>query len=555
MIRAPVMVLNANTQRETGRKAQLANIAAGKAVADIIRTTLGPRSMLKMILDPMGGITLTSDGNAILREIDVTHPAAKSIIDLSRTQDEQVGDGTTSVIILAGEMLTVAEPYLESNMHPTNIVQGFFKALDDAVDIIDKQLTVPVDINNRDELKRVVESCLGTKFSRRYSDLITNLAIDAVLTVTREEAGGKEIDIKRYARVEKIPGGEISECRVMKGVMLNKDITHQKMRRRIENPRILLLDCSLEYKKGESMTNVEVKNENDFETLLKIEEEAIKQMCNDIIKFKPDLVITEKGVADLAQHYLVQHNITALRRVRKTDNNRIARATGATIVHRTSEIQESDIGTCGIFEIKKIQDEYFAFIDECKEPKACTILLRGASKDVLNEIERNLQDAMCVVRNIMFDPRLVPGGGAVEMAVSQALMEKSKTIEGVHQWPYQAVAIGLEVIPRTLAQNCGANVVRLLTELRAKHSKGQNPTWGVDGNAGVIADMMKLGVVEPYAVKVQTIKTAVEAACMLLRIDDIVSGITKRKDTPGGGGAGGAGPDEDQETFGDARDG
>jgi T-complex protein 1 subunit gamma len=531
-MQAPVLVLNASTKRETGREAQLNNIMAAKAVAGLIRTCLGPKSMLKMILDPMGGIVLTNDGNAILREIDVTHPAAKSIIELSRAQDENVGDGTTSVVILAGEMLAIAEPFLEKQIHPTVIIRGFFKALEDLMELLDK-FSLKMDPNNRSELIKVVQSCIGTKFVNRWSDLMCNLAMDAVLTVTVEQDGRKEIDIKRYARVEKIPGGEIEESCVLRGIMLNKDVTHPKMRRRIENPRILLLDCNLEYKKGESQTSVEILKEDDFTALLKIEEDYIARICNDIIKFKPDLVITEKGVSDLAQHYFVKHNITAIRRVRKTDNNRIARACGATIVNRTDEIQESDIGTdCGLFEIRKIGDEYFTFLVDCKNPKACTILLRGASKDVLNEVERNLMDAMNVARNVAYDPRLVPGGGAIEMALSQSLSEKSKSIEGVEQWPYRAVANALEVIPRTLSQNCGANVVRTLTELRAKHAVApqENSTWGVDGNKGVIADMRELGVWEPFAVKAQTLKTAIEAACILLRVDDVVSGISKKKD-------------------------
>jgi T-complex protein 1 subunit gamma len=532
-MQAPVLVLNATTKRETGREAQLNNIMAGKAVASIIRTCLGPKAMLKMILDPMGGIVLTNDGNAILREIDVVHPAAKSVIELSRAQDENVGDGTTSVVILAGEMLSVAEPFLEKQIHPTVIIRGFFKALESVTELIDKY-SLKLDTNNRSEMLKVVQTCIGTKFVSRWGDLMCNLALDAVRTVMLEENGRKEIDIKRYAKVEKIPGGEIEESCVLTGVMLNKDITHPKMRRRIENPRILLLDCPLEYKKGESQTNVEIINENDFTALLKIEEEYIARICNDIIQFKPDLVITEKGISDLAQHFFVKHNITAIRRVRKTDNNRIARAVGATIVNRTDEIQESDIGNgCGLFEIKKIGDEYFAFITECKNPKACTILLRGASKDVLNEVERNLLDAMNVARNVVFDARLVPGGGAVEMALSQALAEQARSIESVEQWPFRAVANALEVILRTLAQNCGANVVRVLTELRAKHavSPAENFTWGVDGNKGVIADMRDLGIWEPYSVKVQTLKTAIEAACILLRVDDVVSGIAKKKET------------------------
>eukprot|EP01111_Echinosteliopsis_oligospora_P014741 TRINITY_DN562_c0_g1_i1.p1 TRINITY_DN562_c0_g1~~TRINITY_DN562_c0_g1_i1.p1 ORF type:complete len:548 (+),score=208.77 TRINITY_DN562_c0_g1_i1:145-1788(+) len=539
-MQAPVLVLNTNTKRETGREAQINNIAAGKAVASIIRTCLGPKSMLKMILDPMGGIVLTNDGNAILREIDVVHPAAKSIIELSRAQDENVGDGTTSVVILAGEMLHVAEPFLHQEIHPTVVINAFFKALEAITHILDTY-SVPLDLNNRAELVKVVQSCIGTKFVSRWGDLMTNLAIDAVNTVSLEEDGRKEIDIKRYAKVEKVPGGEIEESVVLKGVMVAKDVTHPKMRRRIEKPRILLLDCTLEYKKGESQTNFDITNENDFTALLKIEEEYIARLCKDIAKFKPDLVFTEKGISDLAQHHFVKHGITAIRRLRKTDNNRIARACGATIVNRTDEIQETDIGTgCGLFEVKKIGDEYFTFLTECDKPKACSILLRGASKDVLNEIERNLMDAMNVARNVITDPRLVPGGGAIEMAVSLALTEKSKGLEGVQQNPFKAVADALEIIPKTLAQNCGAPVIRILTELKAKHASNpkENSTWGIDGNKGVICDMKSLGIWEPYAVKSQTLKTAVESACILLRVDDVVSGgIAKKKEDSNQGGA------------------
>ncbi len=357
----------------------------------------------------------------------------------------------------------------------------------------------------------LISSSIGTKFVSRWSQLMCSLALKAVRTVSHDAGGGKkEVDIKRYAKVEKIPGGEIEESRVLDGVMLNKDITHPKMRRRIENPRVILLDCPLEYKKGESQTNIEISKEEDWNRILQIEEEQVKQLTDAIIALKPDLVITEKGVSDLAQHFLVKNNITALRRVRKTDNNRIARATGATIVNRVEDLQESDVGThCGLFEIEKIGDEYFTFITKCKNPKACTILLRGPSKDVLNEIERNLQDAMSVARNVIFHPRLSPGGGATEMAVSVKLAQKAKEIAGVQQWPYKAVAEAMEVIPRTLIQNSGSSPVRVLTRLRAKHAEGHS-TWGIDGDKGTLVDMKEFGVWEPEAVKLQSIKTAIE---------------------------------------------
>lgn len=371
-----------------------------------------------------------------------------------------------------------------------------------------------------------------------------NLALKAVRTVSLDVGGGKkEVDIKRYARVEKIPGGEIEDSEVLDGVMLNKDITHPKMRRRIENPRVMLLDCPLEYKKGESQTNIEISKEEDWNRILQIEEEQVKAMCDAIIALKPDLVITEKGVSDLAQHFLVKANITALRRVRKTDNNRIARATGATIVNSIFSATSSDIGThCGLFEISKIGDEYFTFLTKCKDPKACTILLRGPSKDVLNEIERNLQDAMGVARNVIWNPRLCPGGGATEMAVAVGLERRAKSVEGVAQWPYRAVAEAMEVIPRTLIQNSGNSPIRVLTQLRAKHAEGADgsgSSWGIDGDNGKVVDMKEYGVWEPLAVKAQSVKTAVESACLLLRVDDIVAAkAAKQASGPIGGGGG-----------------
>jgi T-complex protein 1 subunit gamma len=482
--------------------------------------------MLKMLLDPMGGIVMTNDGNAILREVEVAHPAAKSMIELSRTQDEEVGDGTTSVIILAGEVLAAALPFIERSIHPITIIGAYKQALEDAL-VFMNQVSVSVDVQDKKEMMKIIKSCIGTKMVSQWSDLMCSLAYEAVQTVCMDVEGKKEIDIKRYARIEKIPGGEIEECCVLDGIMINKDVTHPKMRRRIENPRIVLLDCPLEYKKGESHTDVEVTDEAHWARLLEIEEEQVKAMCDEIIRVKPDFVVTEKGVSDLAQHYLMKADITAMRRVRKTDNHRIARATGATIVNRVEDLKDSDVGTgCGLFEIRKIGDEYFTYLVECKEAKACTIVLRGPSKDVLQEIDRNLQDAMHVARNVMFEPRLCPGGGATEMAIACRLSEKSKSISGVQQYPYKAVSEALEVIPRTLVQNCGGNAIKVLTELRAKHSSKDNCSWGIDGTSGKVVDMKEYGVWEPMAVKAQTMKTAIESACLLLRVDDIVSGVS-----------------------------
>uniref|UniRef100_A0A8C9SZJ9 T-complex protein 1 subunit gamma n=1 Tax=Scleropages formosus TaxID=113540 RepID=A0A8C9SZJ9_SCLFO len=480
-------------------------------------------------------------GNINAAKIQVQHPAAKSMIEISRTQDEEVGDGTTSVIILAGEMLSVAEQFLEQQMHPTVVISAYRRALDDMLSAL-KDISTPVDVNNREMMLKIINSAINTKALSRWSGLACNIALDAVRTVELDENGRKEIDIKKYAKVEKVPGGIIEDSCVLKGVMVNKDVTHPRMRRLIKNPRIVLLDCSLEYKKGESQTDIEITREEDFARILQMEEEYIQQICEDIIRLKPDLVFTEKGISDLAQHYLMKANITAIRRVRKTDNNRIARACGARIASRTDELREDDVGTgAGLFEVKKIGDEYFTFVTECKDPKACTILLRGASKEILAEVERNLQDAMQVCRNVLLDPHLLPGGGAVEMAVSQRLMEHSRALTGVEQWPYRAVAQALEVIPRTLIQNCGASTIRVLTSLRAKHTQKDNVSWGVNGETGTLSDMTELGIWEPLAVKAQTYKTAVETAILLLRIDDIVSGHKKKGEEQSGGAQTGGG--------------
>lgn len=527
----PVIVLSQGTKRESGYQVQSGNISACKTIADVIRTALGPKAMLKMLMDPMGGIVMTNDGNAILREITVKHPAAKSMIEIARTQDEETGDGTTSVIVLAGEVMAKASPFLENRIHPTIIIQAYRQALEDMIKLCEDKFSKPVNVDSDEEIATVVRSCLGTKMMSKWMDLAVNIALDAVRTIRVESTYGgvAEIDIKRYCRIEKIPGGTIEDCKVIKGVVLNKDVTHAKMRRRIEKPRIILLDCNLEYKKGESQTSLEIMKEEDISRILEQEEESIRKQCDDIIRLKPDLVFTEKGISDMAQHFLLKAGITALRRLKKTDNNRLARVCGGRVVHDTCDLKEEDVGTkADLFEITKIADEYYTYVTSA-ETTAVTICLRGPSKDIINEVERNLQDAVHVVRNVLLNPKLVPGGGALEMALAQTLSENARKMEGVRKGPYKAVALALEVIPRTLIQNCGGSTIRQITALRAKHAQSENNwTWGVNGASGDLADMNELGIWDPLSVRLQVLKTAVETCVMLLRIDDIVSG-TKRQ--------------------------
>ncbi|KGG51708.1 hypothetical protein DI09_29p290 [Mitosporidium daphniae] len=483
-----------------------------------------------MLMDPMGGIVLTNDGNAILREIEVAHPAAKSMIELARAQDEEVGDGTTSVIILSGELLSLCGSLLEErSIHPIMIINGLRRALFDTQKFL-TSIAKPIDASDDQQVLSVISSSLSTKFGGRWGDLLCKLALKAVRIVATDP---DSIDIKRYVRIEKIPGEEIETSHVVDGIVLNKDITHPGMRRWIENPRIMLLDCPLEYKKGESQTNLELMKEGDWQRVLEIEEEQIRALCESIIAMKPDIVFTEKGVSgwclclilDLAQHYFVNANITAIRRVRKTDNLRIARAVGATIVNRPEDLKESDIG-------------------KCKEPRACSVLLRGASKDVLNEIERDLHDALAVTKNVITNPMLVPGGGATEMALSVHLSQESRKLAAVStspsgssstspsspsmspsasasqdyissliMAPYCVAGEAVEVIPRTLISNCGGDVIRTMTSLRAKHAEGRH-SWGINGVTGKLMDMSEQdgssGIWEPLSVKLQTLKTAIE---------------------------------------------
>lgn len=526
LMQSPIIVLNQTTKRDTGAKAQLSCVAAAKATADVVRTCLGPQAMLKMILDSMGTLVITNDGNSILREIDVAHPAAKSIIELARGQDEEVGDGTTTVVVLAGEILSVLEKPLRDGIHPHVIISGLRRALDDALAHLES-IKKPIDNSNDQEMLSIIKAAIGTKFLSKWSDLIAKLALDAVRLICTKEG---IVDLKRQVRIERIPGGEIEDSYVMKGVMINKDVLHSNMRRRIENPKILMLDCGLEYRKGESITNIEITGENDYAEVLQEEEKQVRDLCEAVIATGCNIVCAEKGVSDLALHYLSEANITALRRFQKVQLDRIAAATGATILSDPRDATEADLGTkCHLYECRKFGDEWWSFFDNCDDPKACTMLLRGPTKDVLLEMFRILDDALKVAKNLLKEPALVPGGGASEVSVSTFLRKKCSQLDSVEQMSYGAAAVAFEVIPRTLIQNCGASTMRILTKLRSIHAEDPSKaSTGINGMTGQIANMAELGVWDSLAVKSQSYKTAFECAISLIRVDDIVSGLVKR---------------------------
>ncbi|KRZ67418.1 T-complex protein 1 subunit gamma [Trichinella papuae] len=525
----PILILGEEVKRESGDSVRLNNINSAAAIADVIRTCLGPRAMLKMVIDGMGGISITNDGNAILRELQVQDAAAKAMIEISRTQDQETGDGTTSVIILAAEFMRAVKPFLQQGFHPIKIITTLQSILDDVTVALKDQLSQEIDVNNENEILRIVRSCLGTKIVERYVPLATKMAIEAVKIVMKKNGNNrKEIDIKRFVRIEKIPGGSLSDSELLKGVVLNKDVLHPKMRRYIENPRIILLDGALEYKKAESKMSMNAIN---VEEVLHLEEAALREMCAAIIALKPDLVFTEKGCSDLIQEYLMRSNISVIRRVKKTDNDRLSRVCGAQIVSDVFDLNESDVGTkATLFEVEQIGHEYFAKVLNHNDPHACTLILRGPNKDLLKEIERNFNDALNVVRNVYMNPRAVPGGGAVEMCLGHILKKKAFDKEGVAQFIYNAIADAFEIIPLTLLSNCDSNPIREITSLRVKYAKDIS-TWGVNGCTGNLVDMHTYNVWDPLLVKQQIYKSALEVTTvMILRIDDIVSGVKSKRD-------------------------
>lgn len=495
---------------------QAESAVAAKTISSIIRTCLGPRAMQKMVLTKINSIELTNDGNAILRELDVAHPSARSLVELARTQDDEVGDGTTSVVILAAEILNEMVCMLDKDVHPIRICRALKRGLDVCVDAIDGMAT-SLDSDEESRI-RIVGASVATKVCSILKVPIERLAFEAAKRVYVKDEN--RCDLKANVRVEKILGGNLMESEVVDGVIINKDIIHPQMRRSIENPRIVILESPLEYKKGESQTNYEFSRENDFTRALEIEEEQVREMCSRIVSLKPDIVVCEKGVSDLALSILFEHNITGLRRVKKTDTSRLSKACGVRIANRVEDLDEKHVGTsCGLFEYVKYGDEYYCKFSRCRDPKACSVVIRGPTKDILNELERNFMDAVKVARNILVSPRLCAGGGAAEMAMGHALL-KSAGEDAVEREVFSRLASALTIIPSILLENSGvSSVLKTISFLEQKHK--ETPYYGVNGVTGEVVDTRTL-ILEPHAVKSQCIKSAIEAVSQLLRIDGII---------------------------------
>ncbi|MGC9058815.1 MAG: thermosome subunit beta [Candidatus Aenigmatarchaeota archaeon] len=516
----PVLILPEGTLRSTGRDAQKNNIAAAKAVADIVRSTLGPKGMDKMLVDSIGDITITNDGVTILEEMEVEHPAAKMMVEVAKTQNEEVGDGTTTAVILAGELLKRAEILLDQEIHPTIITKGYKLAKEEALRILE-EIAIPIDIKDTETLKKIVITAMSGKSGKEAAPKLAEVIIEAVRSVVEEKNGKLRIDKDNIKRVKK-HGAAVEETQLIKGVIVDKEIVHPQMPKSIKNAKIALLDCPLEIEKTETDAQIRITSPEQLQAFLEQEQKMLKEMVNKIASVGANVVFCEKGIDDLAQHYLAKKGIAACRRIKRSDLEALAKATGARIVSNLDDLTEKDLGYAELVEERKIAGEAMTFVTGCKNPKSVTILVRGSTEHVVDEIDRNIEDGIGALISALEVGKVVPGAGAIEAELAKRIREFAEKFSGREQLAIQEFANSLEIIPRTLAENAGLDPIDILVELRAAHEHGKT-NYGVDVFSGKIVDSLELGVVEPLKVKTQAIKTAAEAAEMILRIDDVIA--------------------------------
>ncbi len=530
----PVLVLREGSNRSRGRDAQHGNITAAKVVAESVRSALGPKGMDKMLVDSFGDVTITSDGRTILDEMDIQHPAAKMMVEVAKAQDNEAGDGTTSAVIIAGELLSRAEELIDKNIHPTIIIDGYKKAAEKALEILDK-IAMPVDLKSLDYLKKAAITSMASKLVAEYKEYLADIVVKAMMTVAEKQGNTYKVDIDDV-KVEKKTGESLKDTSLINGIVLDKEIVHSGMPKRVEKAKIALLDASLENEKPELDTKISIENPAQIEAFLKQEEEMLKDMANKIVASGANIVICQKGIDDMAQHFLARKGIIAIRRAKKSDMEKLSKATGGKIVSKLDDISPADLGYAALVEERRIGDDKMTFIEGCKNPKAVTILIRGGTERLNAEAERSIHDALCVIRDLILEPRIVAGGSAPELEMANALKKYAETLPGREQLAVRIFAEALESITITLSENAGLDPIDILSDLRSRHEKGE--TWaGIEVVEGKVQDMSKVGVFEPVAVKKQIIKSATEAATMILKIDDVISsGKMKAPPMPPGGG-------------------
>jgi thermosome len=518
----PVLVLKEGTSRKTGREAMALNFMVAKAIAETVKTTLGPRGMDKMLIDSLGDITITNDGATILDEMDVQHPVAKLMVEIAKAQDDEVGDGTTTVVILTGELIKEAEKLLEKNIHPTVIVAGYKKALEEAERIL-RRIAVKVDINDFEMLKKVAMTSMRGKAVAAFREYLAEIAVKAAKQVAEEKDGKIVANVDDYVQLVKKKGGSFLDTQLVYGVIVDKEVVHPDMPKRVEKARIALIDAPLEVEKPEWTAKINVTSPEQLKQFLDQEATILRGMVEKIKAAGANVVFCQKGIDDLAQYYLAKAGILAVRRVKKSDMEKLARATGGRIITNIEEISPEVLGYAELVEERKVADEKMVFVEGCPNPRAVSILVRGGLERAVDEAERNLVDALSVVSDVLEEPYVLPGGGAPEAELAKELRKYAAKVGGREQLAIEAFANALEVIPRTLAENSGLDPIDIMAELRAAHEKPDGWKYGVDVFEGKVTDMWALGVIEPLAVKLQAIKAATEAAAMILRIDDIIA--------------------------------
>jgi thermosome len=537
----PILILKEGTSRKRGKDAQKANITAARIIAETVKTTLGPRGMDKMLVDSLGDVTITNDGATILDEIDVQHPAAKMMVEVAKTQDDEVGDGTTTAVVLAGELLRYGEELLNENIHPTIIVSGYKEAAEKAIEILN-EISVPIDLNDRETLKKIAMTSMRSKSIIGAGEHLAEIAIDAVRQVAEKRGETYYVDIDNIQLIKK-EGKSIFDTELIKGVIIDKEVVHPGMPKRIENAKIALLDAPLEIEKTEISAEIRIKDPAQMKAFLDEETRMMKEMVEKIAKTGANVALCQKGIDDMAQHFLAKKGIMAVRRIKKSDMEKLARATGGKIVTNLDDLKPSDLGECKLAEERKIGDDKMVFIEGCKDPKSVAILIRAGLERLVDEAERSLTDALSVIADVYEKNRIVAGGGAVEAELAKRLKEYAAKVGGRKQLAIEAFAKSLEIIPKALAENSGLDPVDIMVSLRAAHESPDGKWMGVDVYTGKIEDMMKKGVIEPVKVKEQAIKSAVEAAAMILRIDDVIA-AAKPPPTPSKKGEKGASEEE-----------
>jgi archaeal chaperonin len=539
----PVLILKEGASQTKGRDAQKNNITAAKLISEIVRTSLGPRGMDKMLVDSLGDVTITNDGATILKEIDVQHPAAKMMVEISKATDNEVGDGTTSVVVLAGALIEKAEDLIAKDVHPTIIVDGYRKSATKAIEILNT-IAQKIDPNDKEQLNRVAKTAMQTKLISKEADQVAQMVVNAILQVSELNPDGKgsRVDLDDI-KVEKKAGGSLADTKMIKGIVLDKEVVHGGMPKRVEKSKIALVNSALEIEKTEFDAKINISSPDQMNMFLEEENRMLKSMVDKLVATGANVVICQKGIDDIAQHYLAKAGVLTVRRVKESDMTKLARATGARIVNNLEDLSDKDLGSADLVEERKVETDKWVFIEGCKHPKAVTVLIRGGSQRVIDEAERSVHDALMVTKDVIEKPAIVAGGGAPESYVAGKIRDWANTLSGREQLAAEKFAESMEVIPLTLAENAGMDPIDTITELRARQGKGSKWT-GVDVKSAKVADVSKLDIVEPLSVKEQIVKSATEVASMILRIDDVIASSKSAGGPPGGGmppGAGGMG--------------